>query len=322
MAILIDPPRWPAHGTHFSHLVSDTSLAELHEFAALTGIPERAFDLDHYDVPARRYRELVARGAVEVSGGELVRRLVASGLRVPARRRSSKLATVLADHWDRLLPGRPEPGRELVERWGEPHRHYHGRPHLLAVLEALHTLLDAGEDPGPEPDAVWFAAWFHDAVYNGVPGRDEEDSARLAGQLLGNAGRPQGEIDETVRLVLLTSTHRPAAGDLPGALLCDADLSVLGRDPGGYRDYVQAVRKEYAGVDDGRFAAGRAAVVRRLLELDPLFRTETARRLWLAQAQENLAGELLFWQRQAGGAAPARLDFRAVDFRIADFGTS
>ncbi|MFD1212938.1 DUF4031 domain-containing protein [Arthrobacter sp. GCM10027362] len=292
MAILIDPPRWPAHGTHFSHLVSDASLAELHEFAARAGIPERAFDLDHYDVPAARYQELVDRGAIEVSGGVLVRRLAASGLRIPARRRSSKLETVLLHHWERLLPGRPELGRELVERWGEAHRHYHDRTHLLAVLEAVRTLLGAGEDPGPEPRALWFAAWFHDAVYNGAAGRDEEESARLAGELLGRAGCRRQEIDETVRLVLLTATHRPEDLDRPGALLCDADLSVLGRDAAGYRDYLQAVRREYAHVPDAGFAAGRAAVVRRLLALDPLYRTATARRLWQVQAQANLAGEL------------------------------
>ena len=51
MAIYLDPPLWPAHGTHFSHLVSDSSLSELHVVAAAAGIPERAFDGDHYDVP-------------------------------------------------------------------------------------------------------------------------------------------------------------------------------------------------------------------------------------------------------------------------------
>ncbi|MCG2621049.1 DUF4031 domain-containing protein [Arthrobacter sp. I2-34] len=297
MAILIDPPRWPAHGTLFSHLVSDSSLAELHEFAAAAGIPERAFDLDHYDVPARRYQDLVARGASEVPGGELVRRLAASGLRIPARRRGSKLETVLLDHWDRLLPGHPELGGQLVARWGEAHRCYHDRTHLLAVLEALRALIGAGEDPGPQPRAVWLAAWFHDAVYNGAAGRDEQDSARLAADLLARGGCPGREIEETVRLVLLTATHRPQERDLAGALLCDADLSVLGRPPAEYREYVQAVRKEYAHVGDADFAAGRAAVVRHLLELDPLFRTGTARRLWLAQARQNLAAEQRHWHR-------------------------
>ncbi|NKX52300.1 DUF4031 domain-containing protein, partial [Arthrobacter deserti] len=245
---------------------------------------------------------LVARGAREVSGGDLVRRLVASGLRIPARRRGSKLETVLLHHWGRVVPRHPELGRELVGRWGEAHRHYHDRTHLLAVLEAPRALLAGGGQPGPQPQARWFAAWFHDAVYNGAPGRDEEDSARLAADLLARAGRPGPEIDETVRLVLLPATHRPRARDRSGALLCDADLSVLGRDQAEYRSYLQAVRREYPHVTDTGFAAGRGAVVDRLLELDPLFRTGTGRRLWLARARANLAAEQQFWQAPAGAA--------------------
>ena len=85
--ILIDQPIWPAHGTVWAHIVSDTSLEELHEFAAAAGIPARGFDRDHYDVPARSWHELVALGAQPVGVREFVRRLEASGLRVPQRDR-------------------------------------------------------------------------------------------------------------------------------------------------------------------------------------------------------------------------------------------
>jgi hypothetical protein len=81
VTVLIDPPRWPAHGRVFSHLVSDASFAELHAFAAAQGLPERAFDRDHYDVPSERYRTLVAAGAVPVESRELLARLLAAGLR-------------------------------------------------------------------------------------------------------------------------------------------------------------------------------------------------------------------------------------------------
>ncbi|MFZ6990876.1 DUF4031 domain-containing protein [Curtobacterium sp. RRHDQ66] len=85
MTVLIDPPTWPAHETVWSHLVSDLSYAELHEFAARAGVPRRAFDHDHYDVPLARYDELVALGATPVTGRELVLRLIKSGLRVAQR---------------------------------------------------------------------------------------------------------------------------------------------------------------------------------------------------------------------------------------------
>jgi hypothetical protein len=87
MTVLLDPPLWPAHDTLWSHLVSDASLEELHAFARTLGVPPRSFDLDHYDVPASRYDELVAAGASPVSANELVRRLIRSGLRVTERER-------------------------------------------------------------------------------------------------------------------------------------------------------------------------------------------------------------------------------------------
>ncbi|MHC6591940.1 DUF4031 domain-containing protein [Arthrobacter sp. C152] len=288
MAIYIDPPLWPAHGTHFSHMVSDHSLEELHAFAAAAGIPGRAFDGDHYDVPERRLGDLVAAGAIAVEGRVLVRKLIASGLRIPARRRNKSLKTPLLNRWEEIMPGHDALFLDLLDRWSEPHRHYHGCTHLLAVLEALDLLTE----PGEPPRTVLLAAWFHDAVYRGAAGQDEEESARLAEQRLAESGLAEAEVAEVARLVRLTSDHRPEAGDDDGALLCDADLSVLGGEPDEYARYVAAVRKDYAHIGDADFAAGRAAVVRHLLDLDPLFHHPRAKALWQDAAHRNLEGEL------------------------------
>ena len=87
VTLLIDPPRWPAHGRLWAHLVRDVSYEELHDFARRFEIPERGFDHDHYDVPADQFAELVAGGAVPVDSRELLRRLAAAGLRQPKRDR-------------------------------------------------------------------------------------------------------------------------------------------------------------------------------------------------------------------------------------------
>ncbi|GAA2916718.1 hypothetical protein JOD62_002715 [Microbacterium keratanolyticum] len=87
MAILVDDAIWPAHGRLWAHLVSTASIQELHEFAAAHDLPRRAFDLDHYDVPAEALPRLIAGGARHVTGKQLVRALIASGLRIPARDR-------------------------------------------------------------------------------------------------------------------------------------------------------------------------------------------------------------------------------------------
>ena len=81
MAILVDPAIWPFRGRLWAHLVSDTSYDELHAFADGLGIPRRAFQGDHYDVPAELRDLALELGASAVTGRELITRLLASGLR-------------------------------------------------------------------------------------------------------------------------------------------------------------------------------------------------------------------------------------------------
>ena len=272
----------------FAHLVSDTSLAELHAFAERAGIAPRAFDRDHYDVSEARREDLIALGAVPVTGSELIRRLRASGLRVTSRERPGHARTVLRQRWPAVLAAAAPLREELLARWSEPQRHYHDVTHLLAVLDALDAVTEHTEPP---PLVVTLAAWLHDAVYDGAPGTDEESSALLAETLLADH-LSEDEVGEVARLVRVTADHRPQPGDRHGALLCDADLAVLGGDPVRYDRYVAAVRLDYAHVSEADWRVGRAAVLRQLLALDPLYRTERGRHLWQVRAEANLRREL------------------------------
>ena len=82
MTILVDPAIWPWRDQVWAHLVSDESYDELHAFAERLGIPRRAFQGDHYDVPEDYRERAIELGATPVSGRELVRRLIDSGLRL------------------------------------------------------------------------------------------------------------------------------------------------------------------------------------------------------------------------------------------------
>lgn len=81
MAILVDDPNWIWRNMPFCHMVSDTSLDELHAFARWVGIPERAFGGDHYDISANVRAVAVEEGAIEVTSRELVQALYAAGIR-------------------------------------------------------------------------------------------------------------------------------------------------------------------------------------------------------------------------------------------------
>lgn len=195
-----------------------------------------------------------------------------------------------------LLPRWPGPapiGVGLLRRYGEPHRRYHTAEHLADVLDHVDELAAEAADA----DAVRLAAWFHDAVYDPTRGDNEERSAVLAERTLADTDLPPETTAEVARLVRLTTTHDPDAGDRNGAVLCDADLAILAADPERYAAYAAAVREEYATVPDEMFREGRAGVLRSLLDLPALFRTATGRERWEAAARHNLRTELMLLSR-------------------------
>jgi Protein of unknown function (DUF4031) len=88
--ILVDEAQWPWRGRRWAHLVSDVSYDELHDFATGLGIPRRAFQGDHYDVPAELRLVAISRGAEAVPSRELVVRLRDAGLRLPPAARRAR----------------------------------------------------------------------------------------------------------------------------------------------------------------------------------------------------------------------------------------
>ncbi len=322
MSIYIDPPTWPAHGTVFSHLISDVSLTELHEFAAAAGISERAFDRDHYDVPAHRYEELVQAGAVELSGAELTRTLIASGLRIPLKERPEKIRPRLLRAWEAAFAPRLEDaevsselrtqvaelGESLLQAWEQPHRAYHHSGHLSQMLTDLDRLY-AHRAQGSAPLASILAAWFHDAVYEGAPGEDERRSEQLAGtslEPLVTAGLLTEHELQMVRLLVgATATHElPKSADLPAGyepadiqFFLDADMAILAAEPARYRRYLRGVRSEYSHFDDEAFRTGRTTFLRSILERERIFLSEQALPLWEEPARANMQAELTEWEQ-------------------------
>jgi predicted metal-dependent HD superfamily phosphohydrolase len=199
-----------------------------------------------------------------------------------------RVHVTLLERWNALVPRAEELGRDLLDRWSEPHRHHHTAGHLERVLDVVDAYAHEAEDP----DAVRLAVWFHDAVYDPRRTDNEDVSAALAARLLPVVGVAAARVATVARLVRLTATHDPAPDDRDGILLCDADLAVLGGDPQEYADYAAAVRAEYAHVPAEAFRVGRAAVLRRLAALPMLYRLPELRARWEEPARANLAAEV------------------------------
>ena len=116
VAVLVDEAVWPWRGARWAHLVSDESVAELHDFAARLGLRRMSFQGDHYDIPAEIRDRALRLGARAVGGRDLVRSLRLADLRLRASERPGRwewIATWEANGRAPDLTGRASRG--LVE---------------------------------------------------------------------------------------------------------------------------------------------------------------------------------------------------------------
>lgn len=180
----------------------------------------------------------------------------------------------------------------LLERWREPHRDYHGEPHLRAGLDALEQL------GGTRLERIAF--WCHDAVHTNTTPDDELASVSVARELLAQT-LPESELEEVCRLILVTIDHAPEPGDASGARIADADLVGLGYDWPEYAANIAGIRAELPRLTDEQWRERRLATATMLLRHEPLFHTEFGHSHWEPRARENLRRELTELER--GSAA-------------------
>jgi len=198
-----------------------------------------------------------------------------------------------AERWQRLwlraIKQAPPAGgyERLLAMYAEPHRHYHNREHIADCLKEF----DLVRRLAAEPDAVEFAIWFHDAVYDTRAGDNEERSAQLAQDWLKEAGASEAFANSVRQLVLATKAHDATLHpDAP--LLVDVDLSILGQVPERFWDYERAIRSEYEWVDEKMFKSKRAEILERFLARPRIYITELCFERFEAQARVNLRASI------------------------------
>ena len=177
--------------------------------------------------------------------------------------------------------------RALVTGYGEAHRAYHNLAHIQHVL----TEFDAVHELAEDPDAVEFALWCHDVVYDIGPGDNEAESALFAREALLGFGLNEKWADRVSGLILATR-HDVSPNDLDAQLVVDIDLSILGQSWERFDVYEAAIRSEFAPVIEARgvagFNAGRAAILKRFLARPAIYTTDYFREKYEQQARANL----------------------------------
>lgn len=173
--------------------------------------------------------------------------------------------------------------RALEAAYAEPARAYHTAEHIRDCLAQF----DRTRHTARRPDEVEAAIWFHDAVY--LPGApdNENRSARLSQAALADAGAPL-DVTHRIAALVLATQHLTVPEEPDAALLCDIDLSILGRTPGVFAQFERRIRQEYAWVPEAVYRGARAEILAGLLRRRSIFQTDFFRRSYEAPARANL----------------------------------
>lgn len=193
--------------------------------------------------------------------------------------------------WHRVAGRRAEAAFEgVLARHRESHRRYHTATHVMWVCRHVDRLVAA--HPVTDLSALLAAAVFHDAVYEPSSATNEADSAALADTRLAELGWSDDRRSDVRRWILATAGHGAAHGDTATAVLCDADLAILGAPANEYLAYASGVRAEYAHVADDAWRTGRTHVLEHFLGLPSIYATSTMRDEREHRARANLTAEV------------------------------
>lgn len=186
---------------------------------------------------------------------------------------------------------------DLIVRYQEPQRHYHGLTHIVDLLKKL----EAHADGFKSYEETVAALFFHDAIYD-IPGSENEaQSAVLAGHALEELGFSPDSIGRVKSTILATANHAKT-DDHDINLFVDLDMSILGAPQDVYKTYAERIMAEYLPVYDRQmYTNGRMELfLKPTLAADRMFLTERFRPLD-EQARSNLQWEI-GWLREDAAA--------------------
>jgi predicted metal-dependent HD superfamily phosphohydrolase len=87
---------------------------------------------------------------------------------------------------------------------------------------------------------------------------------------------------------VLETRHETIPYEHDAALLCDIDLSILGRSPDVFDRFERQIRQEYAMVPELIYRSGRSEILRRFLSRSSIYRSPWFRQRYESQARANL----------------------------------
>ncbi|RYZ83438.1 MAG: N-methyl-D-aspartate receptor NMDAR2C subunit [Moraxellaceae bacterium] len=200
-----------------------------------------------------------------------------------------ELLNSLGNYWQRDWQGIGASGsgepifQALINRYCEPHRHYHTVQHLIECLDLFNDAQALIEHPAE----VALAIWFHDSIYDIHRNDNELKSAEWAKtELLANGVGAENAL-QVQRLILATQhSTLPVAQD--EKVLIDIDLAILGAPTERFAEYEAQIRAEYSYVPGWLFKRKRRKILQGFLQRPTIYSTEYFASVFESPARSNI----------------------------------
>jgi len=192
--------------------------------------------------------------------------------------------------WRRRVASPPSPDAaavhgELCAHYAESFRRYHNLEHIEECLRRVDEVAPLLDDP----DAVEFALWFHDVVYEVGASTNEWKSAEL---FLERASGAAPVFRRKVCGLVLATRHGGCVQGNDRRFIVDIDLSGIGAPWSEFVRNGERLRAESCALSDAQYTAGQRRFLRKLHERPQLYLTDYFRDRYENKARENIARAL------------------------------
>lgn len=141
----------------------------------------------------------------------------------------------------------------LLERWQEPHRHYHNISHLDDLIQQITTNFEEGAFDEQQKELLLLTALFHDIVYDPTRRDNEEQSAKFFLELCRNPD--DSRIQEIRTAILDTKDHENYT--LLATIFNKYDLSIVEQGMEQLMLWEMGIYNEYKIFGDVVYKVGR-----------------------------------------------------------------
>lgn len=175
---------------------------------------------------------------------------------------------------------------ELCDYYLQPCRYYHN----LAHIQSLVKLIEKYQAHILNPQALFFAAFYHDIIYDVTRSDNEVKSAELAEKRLKELHVDKQAAALAADIIRHTARHQKT-GNFDINLFLDFDRSILSAPPEEYQQYATLVRKEFGIFSNNIYTSARAKMIAQYLEAPEIYYTAVMK-VHEQAARRNLQNEL------------------------------